>query len=264
MKKFFLPFLVLMVVLSACKKDEEDKDNDAAAAIDHSIANSFFNDLYKVIDEAADQTDGIRALECVDSFTIDTAATPKSILIDFGQDACTDQLGVDRRGQVLATFTGRYREQGTIITITPIDYTVDGWGLSGTKTIVNEGLNAQDQPYFTVEVDNATITHPNNDFSSTWSSNTVRTWTEGVDTFFLVDDEYSVTGNASGTDRNGLPYSITIQQALEFDVVCPWIKKGVVKVTPEGKIDRIVNYGNGNCDNDATLSIGDININISL
>lgn len=254
---------MLLVLFSSCKKDEEE-DNDAAAAIDYSIANSFFNDLYKVIDEAADQTEGIRALECVDSFTIDTTASPKSILIDFGQDACTDQLGVDRRGQVLATFTGRYREEGTIITITPIDYTVDGYGLSGTKTIVNEGLNALDQPFFTVQVENGSITHPNNDFTTTWNSNTVRTWTDGVDTFFLVDDEYSVTGTASGVDRNGLPYTVSVLEALEFNIVCPWIKKGRLRVSPEGKLDREVDYGNGGCDNDATLTIGDLSINISL
>ena len=68
MKKFLFPILLFHILFSSCKKDEED--NDAAAAIDHSIANSFFNDLYKVIDEAAGQTEGIRALECDNDATL--------------------------------------------------------------------------------------------------------------------------------------------------------------------------------------------------
>ncbi|NQX91752.1 MAG: hypothetical protein HRT74_06440 [Flavobacteriales bacterium] len=262
MKKYSWILLVLPLLMLGCKKEERDRDT--AAALDHSLANAFFNDIFRVVDEAADETDGIRVLECVDSFTIDTIADPKSILIDFGDDSCQDQLGINRRGQILATFTGRYRDVGTVITITPINYKVDGYTLNGTKTITNEGLHALQQPGFSVEVENGSLTHPDGDFTLTWESSTTRTWVEGVETFFLVDDEYQVTGNAEGTDRNGNPYTINTQSPMEFNIVCPWIKKGKLRISPSGKPDRILDYGNGTCDNDAIITIGETDFNINL
>lgn len=255
--------LACALLVFGCKKDEQDRDS--AAALDHSAANAFFNDLYKVVDEAAEDAEGIRALECIQSITVDTLSSPKTILIDFGNDAsCTDQLGVNRRGQILATFTGRYRNPGTIITITPMNYKVDGYTLSGTKTIINEGFNPADQPYFSVSVENGQVTHPDGDYTFSWQSNTTRTWVEGDNTWWVVDDRYQVAGTASGLDRLGNPFTVTTQSPMEFTVVCPWITKGVLKISPQDKPDRILDYGNGSCDNDAVFSIGDYQTNISI
>ena len=261
--RFFLLVLSLSLFLFGCKKDEEDRD--ATVAKDHSIANAFFNDLYRVVDESAENTAGIRALECVQSIVVDTLSSPKSILIDFGNDPnCTDQLGVNRRGQIVATFTGRYRNTGTVITIMPMNYRVDGYALSGTKTVINEGLNPAGQLYFSVSVDNGQVTHPDGDYTFSWNSNTTRTWVEGNNTWWHVDDEYQVIGTASGVDRSGNPFTVSTQSPMRFTVVCPWITRGVLKISPEGKLERILDYGNGSCDNDAVFSIGDYQTNILI
>ncbi|MEO0403900.1 MAG: hypothetical protein AAF193_03420, partial [Bacteroidota bacterium] len=133
-----------------------------------------------------------------------------------------------------------------------------------TKTIANQGVDELLQPYFTVTVENGSLRHPDGDFTLNWESSTTRTWVEGVETFFLVDDEYQVVGSAEGVDRNGNPYTITTQSPMEFNMVCPWIKKGRLKISPSGKPDRFLNYGDGTCDNDAVITIGETDYNVNL
>ena len=262
MAKWLFP-VFLCLIFSSCRKEERDRDQ--SAMLDFTIAKTMFDDAFQIVDEIADETDGIRSTpSCVESITVDTTTSPKSILIDFGNTTCTDIVGTRRQGQILVTFTGRYRDVGTQIVITPINYQVNNYILTGTKTITNMGLNESELPYFNVEVINGKVSSSNNDFQSTWNSNMVRTWTEGSLTVFLQDDAYSVTGTAEGVDRNGNAYELTITRPLEFSFVCPWIYYGKFELQPEGKSLRTLDYGNGVCDNNATVVIDGFTYSISI
>jgi hypothetical protein len=43
--------------------------------------------------------------------------------------------------------------------------------------------------------------------------------------------------------------------ALIVALNCRWIEKGTIEFKPGGKLTRMVDYGNGNCDNKATVTI---------
>jgi hypothetical protein len=81
-----------------------------------------------------------------------------------------------------------------------------------------------------------------------------------------MDDEYDITGSASGTNRIGKNYAILIDNdnPLHVKVGCRWIVSGKVNITPEGKPGRLVDYGTGACDNDATVTINSRTFNIKL
>jgi hypothetical protein len=45
---------------------------------------------------------------------------------------------------------------------------------------------------------------------------------------------------------------------------CKWIKQGTIHFQPSGKPLRIIDFGMGNCDDDATVTINNNTFNIKL
>ena len=264
MQKITLLLAALVVVFTfGCRK--KDKDLSLFSARDSAFAELIFSDVQKVVEDVAKDTDGIRdRVLCIDEIVIDTLSTPRSILIDFGTDVCEDGNGVVRQGKIFTTYTGRLRETGTIITTTFIDYSIDGYGVQGTHTVSNLGLNSSDHPYFLVNVDNASITSPDNSFTISWDSTRQREWIEGYETQWLVDDEFLITGQANGINRFGDPFEMVITQPLKITFVCPWIVSGTIEATPDDNFVRVLDYGNGTCDNNATITVDGNVYNIKL
>ncbi|MFM7814464.1 MAG: hypothetical protein ACKO66_08105 [Flavobacteriales bacterium] len=254
MKKLFF-FSICVAAFMACGKRRESMISNQLT-IDNSTAENLFNDLFKVSDDISSNTSGIREDEigCIDTIIVDTASTPRSVLIDFGDDACTGLDGRVRTGQVFITYTGRYRDTGTIITITPQNYRVNGYLLSGTKTVTNLGLNAQGQLHYSVVV-NGTITAPNNAWTASWSGNRTRTWLEGAETLTRWDDVYTITGSGSGVNRNGIHYSLSITNPLRVEVGCRWIVSGSMTIYPDDHPERLIDFGNGECNNGFTVTV---------
>ena len=120
-------FMIIAATLVSCRKDREDNKPmlDNKMTVDNGTSENLFNDLFKVVDDVSDNTAGIKDLEttCIDTIIVDTLASPRTVLIDFGQDNCVSADGKIRKGQIQVTYTGRYREPGTVITITPLTYT---------------------------------------------------------------------------------------------------------------------------------------------
>ena len=225
-------------------------DRDYTAAVDHDRAESYFTDALKLSDAAA--KDG--ELPCAVSVALDTVSVPHTLLIDFGTTNCMGTDGRNRRGRMTVTFTGRYRDPGTVITITPEDYYVNDYRLQGVKTVTNAGLNGEGQPFFSVSV-NGTVTAPDGAWTSTHSYQRTRTWIVGSDTPQLLDDVYLITGNGTGISRNGSTFSLLITTPLRVEVGCPWIVSGVLQIIPATLETRTVNYGNGACDSQLTVTV---------
>ncbi|MDQ3101244.1 MAG: hypothetical protein M3R08_07645, partial [Bacteroidota bacterium] len=165
------------------------------------------------------------------------------------------------RGQLLVTFTGAYGEAGTVITITPQGFHVNDHLIQGLKTVTNAGANEQGHTYFTIAV-NGTVTAPDGSWTSTHSGQRVRTWIEGEGTPVIQDDVYSITGTGNGTNRNGVTYTAAITTPLRVEADCPWIVSGVYQITPAGRQARVIDFGNGTCDQQATVTIGNYTFTI--
>jgi hypothetical protein len=244
-------------LFNGCKKEGDNVDSDTISAQDNATSEDVFNDVFAMMDEAAREQSGIRSgglrTGCA-TVTVDSVSTPKVLTLDFGTGVtCND--GRTRSGKIIITFTGRYRDAGTVITHSFDNYVVNGNKVEGTKTVTNMGLNAQGNSYFKIEVKNAKITTA--DGVITWESTRERVWTKGSNTLTILDDEYDVSGTASGKNRNDNTYTIAIENTtpLHVKIGCKWIVSGKLAITPEGKPTRTVDYGTGTCDNDATVTI---------
>ncbi|MCC6599511.1 MAG: hypothetical protein IT223_02435 [Crocinitomicaceae bacterium] len=244
-----------LVLLFSCKKDKE-KVFDNTSTRDNAIAENIFSDVFKVVDEVSSETDGIRGdgIGCIDNIVVDTASWPRTVLIDFGDDYCTGVDGRVRNGQLLISYTGRYRDEGTVITITPSGYTVDGYLVQGTKVITNLGLNSNGQIHYSVHVEGS-VTAPGNAYDITTISDRIRTWIGGSSTLSIWDDVYEVTGTASGTNRFDEPYHLVITQPLRIEIGCQWIVSGKLTLTPDDGTPRFINFGSGQCNQGFTVTI---------
>ncbi len=265
--------------LSSCKKDKIDTDTTSSE--DNSLAENMFEDVSKVVNETLNTNDlnGTKSYvyhnnygDCA-TVTIDPAGRgvfPKTITIDFGDTNCIGDDGVSRRGKIITTITDYYRNAGSVRTTTLNNFFVNDYKVEGTRTVTNQGRNEANHLYYTIEVSDASVTSPEGD-AITWQSNRTREWVEGEETTVLtdglngiLDDVYSITGHSSGVNRFGKSYSVTITKALRVEADCFWISEGTIEIAPEDKKIRTLDYGDGTCDYNATVTIDGKTYNIIL
>jgi hypothetical protein len=194
---------------------------------------------------------------------LDTLNSVKTVTVDYGTTNCDCNDGKTRRGKIVTTFTGQYFAPGTVITHTPVDYYVNDIKYDGSKTVTNMGLNGTGQPYFNVQID-GTATKTDGEVV-TYTSTRVRTWVQGYNTpTDRFDDQYSISGNATGSFSNGGGYTAQITNPLLVKVGCSFPVSGTLEITPQNKPVRTVDYGQGTCDYAFTVTVNGVTYNFSI
>ncbi|MBL0342385.1 MAG: hypothetical protein IPP71_16655 [Bacteroidetes bacterium] len=268
-KKIVLKALLALTVsaffFSGCRKDRDELDSDTGSSVDNAFAEAVYDDAGIMADQAAlnGELDSYRSagdesflLSTCAIVTRDTVSSPRVLTIDFGTANCLCRDGRYRRGRVVVTYTGNYRDIGTVRTIGFDNYFVSDYQVLGTKTVTNQGINNAGHTWFSINVNGSVIAPGGAVFTRT--SSRIREWIAGENTPVWNDDVYSITGSASGVNFSGNSYTAIIIAPLVKALNCRWIKSGILEYTPSGKKNRTVNfnYSNGNCDRYAELTIG--------
>lgn len=254
--------LVIAFTLSvmSCKKEnnaELEQNNESVS--DASTADDSYNDADNVADNAYSNGGTDIRTASIDQLTGSCATVAhdtvaKKLTIDFGTTNCVCRDGKSRRGKILVSYTGKYKEAGSVHTITFDSYYVNDNKIEGSKTVTNKGLNSSNMPYWEITA-NGTVQLADGAGIVTWSSTRTRTMTAGYATPTWTDDEYDITGSATGTSAKGVKFTTTITTALHKKIGCKWFTSGIVEHTPDGKPKRTVDYGNGTCDDQATVTV---------
>ena len=182
---------------------------------------------------------------------------PNTLTIDFGTTGCVGKDGKTRKGQLVVTFAGGdvRTVSGATRTVTHANHSVDEVKVEGTKTLTNNGLNANGQPSFSRVVDNHKLTFPDGKFSQ-WSSAQTLTMTNGYATPLIrLDDVFAVNGASNGTNRNGKTFATTTLTPLVKKATCSWFVSGSKQLTLNGDKTITINYGDGSCNRVATLTL---------
>ena len=260
-----------LAILFSCGKKEEKVDNtltQTEAASNNAFAEQQYNDVTTLVDQSArngaalfgaagtGSGSGIQSLlSGCGTLTLDTTSTPRSITIDFGASNCLCLDGRNRRGKILATYTGRYTDAGTIISITFDNYYVNDNKIGGTKQIINQGNNNSGNLVYKIIVDGS-IVKANNMGTVTWASTRYREWVAGANTpLNILDDVYSITGDANGTTHNGRTYTIVANAPLVRKMNCRWFESGRLTMSMDQLPDITLDYGETGCDANATITI---------
>lgn len=260
-----------LLLFSSCDEEIEPENiTDWSSATDASFAQDIFTDLYKVVDQEA-QSDGQLRNSCATvTLDLDSANTfPAVLTVDFGT-GCVSADGRQRSGKVIATFSDRWRSPGATVDVQLDDYTVNGSQVFGSLTITNNGPNSSGNLNYSSTISNAQIINALGD-SATWAATLTYTWIEGQSTTFLsdglggvLDDVYTIEGSGSGVSTQGVAYTTAITLPLRRELSCAFLTAGEIDITPSGAPTRLINFGNGTCDSEVTLSVGPITTTIDL
>ena len=177
--------------------------------------------------------------------------TAKTLTIDFGPTNCLCADGRYRRGKILVRFTTDVNRRTAGAVVTRVGYFVNDNQHTATRTFTDTGLGS-----FTVDVTNASIIRANNGGTHSWTANWTFTRTAGFGTPQVSDDVYSVTGSSTGTNRNKVGYTATVQNPLIKRADCPkYFVQGTIGITNTNSKAMMLDYGTGTCDNVATVTV---------
>jgi len=273
-------FLLLLCssILVSCKKDQlSDEESELTTAEDHSFVESTFNDVGNIADEAAIEgnlisyktaSDADALLANCATVSVDTVteSPAKIITIDFGSANCTGKDGRSRRGKIIVKHTGQYLDSGATKAVTFDNYFVNDNQVTGTRTIVNNGHNTANNLNWSL-TEQGSIILASGVGKITWDASRNRELIEGESTLELSDNVYSITGKASGINAKNLAYTAVISNPLirKMTLGCRrHFVKGTIVMTPSGKLARTIDFGNGDCDNLATVTVNGKSREITL
>ncbi len=296
MKLNYRNYLLLVSLSSSlfivsCQKDKNpDSTTDTAtmesiSADEHMIETSFnavFDDATGIDDATAGEDLGIYgsagagvygrtadngARTTARCFTVNVTPKergvfPKTVTLDFG--AGCEAGGHIRKGKIIFTYSGKLNVPGKQVVTTFENYSIDSFSIEGKHTLTNSATAGANQKSFSVKIENGKITNVNN--GKWWTRNSDRQFvqTEGNGTdFFPRDDVFSVTGKTSGENSNNKTWSTEITSPLIKKFTCKWLVKGVLEVSVNSTVGTL-DFGNGDCDNKANLTVNGRSKTITL
>jgi hypothetical protein len=257
--------LFIGFAFNSCNK--EKKSYDTSFSQDNAYVENVFNNISNIADEAFELSSNRSNLELATSYylsectevILDLSANPYLLSIDFGDENCLCNDGHYRRGKILTTFTGMYREPGTVITHTLENYFVDNDEVVGTMVVTNTGLNEQEHMQYDVNV-NGEVHKAIGGRTITYISDRTREWIEGRESFEVMDDVYLISGTASGESSDNVSEGNTTKlmntwqmyttSPLRVALNCNWVSSGTLIVNASGWDEATIEYGSGECDNE--------------
>jgi hypothetical protein len=251
------------IVLNGCKEDDalqDLSDQDEVTVVQNAtIADNSVDEELEAFDESVVASAGReRTEECP---TVTRDETAKTITLDFGT-ACVGRYGRTRSGKVLITFNGTFDDDMANRTITFDNYFVDNRQIEGTVLLKNFNRDEQGILSSTREVVDYTVTFPGGD-SYTMSGSTTRSWISGEGDEIRGNEVVQVTGSYEGVNSNGVEFKREITTPVIADFAC-WTSggflrtSGVIQMTITNSVrtrTRTLDYGDGTCDNTATVTV---------
>ena len=180
---------------------------------------------------------------------------PKTVTIDFGT-GCLGRDGKYRKGKIVSIYTNPMVVPTAKVSTTFIGYYVDRFKVEGTH--ITENTSSSNMQGWKVKVIDGKITNTNTSRWRKWNSVKDVLQVAGNGTpHFPLDDIYKIDGGATGSNSGGHAWSSLITESLIKKFACPWIVQGKVRLNRDGRT-ALLDYGNGNCDNQAIIYINGV------
>lgn len=272
MKNLFktLPLLAFSaIVLSSCENENTLKtpellsEEQTLAVVESetvedeldNVIDDFFGSIESELgskNELEEKSQGEREglLSCAVK-TVVITDTEKSVKLDFG-DGCETPKGDVLKGVIEMDFEWDLLAETVTIVKSFEDFYFNDVLVEGSKTVVKTRSNTNDLPESVVTFD-MKLTWEDGSFAERIGTRT-RTFIEGFDTRPYGDNVFSIVGNATTTLSDGTVIYSEITDPLIRKMACKFIVSGVKTMTKEGKT-YILDFGNGTCDNLATLTV---------
>ncbi|MGB0896144.1 MAG: hypothetical protein ACPGU9_03000 [Flavobacteriaceae bacterium] len=261
MKKISLIFAVI-IIFTSCNNDntilptagdynpQEFSKSEEANKIAEEINSIVTKDYEEDAENRRTTSNNPYLPDCV-TRTYTSNGTDHTVEFDFGSTACVMPNGNAITGKIRYTYTGDILADTKVITYTLIDFTFNSIEVEGSDLIDHIRSNTNGNPQSTIHVD-LTLTWPSG-LVGERTGTILREWIEGSDSLLdWTDDVFLVSGNWSTTFDNGNTYSANIISDLRRELTCWYFVSGVIDFNYNGLLFT-GDYGEGTCDNNATL-----------
>ncbi|NNL16271.1 MAG: hypothetical protein HKO81_06480 [Flavobacteriaceae bacterium] len=287
MKNFNLPSkvviatMVLGMLFTACSNDESvdiDSPNQdyselaLSSEVDETVA--ALDDISLDVFEQQESLDSSRLSnetsrtnqhfnnlpDCV-TITVVIEQNYREVTLDFGTEGCLVR-GNLLKGKIILSWDRDPQAQQVLITKSLVDFYFNAKNIVGTKTILKQRSNENENPQFTHTLD-LTITWPNG-LEASHEGTKIREWIEGHGSGVWSDNVFEITGNWTTNFVNGNSHSYEVIIPLRREVICHYFVSGSIDVV-RTNFSGVLDYGEGDCDNQATFTFenGDV-IDITL
>jgi hypothetical protein len=283
--------IALVLLVSSCKKDTELLNaSDTQNLNSESISDSYLDEANDVSNiaiagvsdvqygDARTEGDPVTNLGDIDDrlkcATVTITRSPNSnttnpvgsIVIDFGT-GCMDARGVVRKGKITINYTGRRFSPNSTIVTTFQDFFRNGVKVEGTHTLTNVTSTNVSYLRFNVVIAGGKLTFPDGK-TITREHNFTREWQRATNP---TQDKWVILAgsSASGTNKSGKTYSMNVTKDLVYSRACQISNKVFIAVSGTKAFvtdsrTYTVDYGNGDCDNDITVSVNGISRTITV
>lgn len=255
-------------LLAGCSKKNDDDDNvvkgteNISYAEDQLKLEHLYNNVDKVVERAFLQ--GAASIGSCVLISGDTIDGERVKYINFGSSClCFD--GSYRGGQITVYYHGVLNkfEEGYYERYNFVNYKVDNYIINGWVSKIHKGKDGSGSIVYNVQrVDSVTVDADKNYIKG--NSSRTLTWYKGAETPQTSDDAYRLTGKGGFTSPDKAYYTIDIVKPLNIERSCNWITEGVINIYPENLTQRVLDYGNGQCEDDATVDVNGVKTALKL
>jgi hypothetical protein len=284
---FLMATAALVIGFSSCSKNNDDPQVDRDPELTQATveaeaeAELMYDDVFNNVMGADQQVaiGGTGVFQSANSdqpgplqstcFTLTLTKTgdgfPITVTVDFGTEGCLGRDGRTRKGKFSTVYTGHMILPGSKATTSFTNYYVNGVKVEGTHTLENK--STANQWAFETRVIDGKLSRENGN-QINW--NRVRTFSmiSGAGTPYVpTDDVFAITSNGSGTvtigDKSGT-WTSTTTKPLEKALSCRWISAGTQEIQRVNGRKASLDFGNGECDNKATITVNGVSREITL
>ncbi len=192
---------------------------------------------------------GIPHIDSCVTVTVSSSTFPKEIVIDYGT-GCADGRGHIRKGKIVIDISDTLTKAGATQTLAYQNFFIDSTSIVLTESLKNLGKDSTGNWVIEKKYDR-TVTKNGDKIVET--SIETDTWVAGFGTTNKSDDIFYESGSGSITVNDSITFSKTITKPLLIDRSCEFITSGTVELTKNGTTVTI-DYGDGTCDNKATIT----------
>ncbi|OUR94463.1 hypothetical protein A9Q87_02150 [Flavobacteriales bacterium 34_180_T64] len=268
MTKFMLVLMILGLTFTSCSNEESETNTSVTQDTSEVALSSEVDDVAAIIGDividsyefqesnsAGRYAEQSALPDCV-MITVVLEQGFREITVDFGSEGCMVQ-GHVLKGQIVFTYTRDPEAQEVLISYTLFDFYYDAKNVIGSKTLLKQLTNENGNPQFTHTLDLMVI-WPNGAQASREGLK-IREWVEGIGSGVFSDNVFEITGSWSTTFVNGNTHNYEVIIPLRREVICYYFVSGSIAVE-RTNFGGTFDYGNGDCDNQATFTFNNGNV----
>ena len=277
-KYLILSILIALAVLS-CKKEEEQ--NDIVLQLDSELVVQELKEqlVLNEVDEVAKKIESYIELDyslvqindefncatvTVDTLVADSIGTDTLFFnIEYTFGACTPNFGSAKTGQIKIYRTGDFYGGLYYHKLITENFSVDTIGVNITQTLNLVGFAADSSRVYEKN-SSSTLQYINQSTVARLELYRL-TWLNGIETINdSADDEWIIEGQSEGITGEGIGFQKIITTPLLLVGNCKYYKSGVIELTPEGRVKRVMSFTDENCVGKLTAEVGNLQEEILL